>query len=80
MFAFVISIIICILFYYGFDLISSIYPFNKYDVIIERLGTSYYYEDMSKGLLRFSNIIYFLSINFLFLKLTEIHLLSKKKK
>ena len=80
MFSLVISIMICVLFYYGFDLICNIYPFNKYDFILERFGISYYYEDMSKGLIRFSHIIYFLSINFLFLKLTEIHLLSKKKK
>ena len=80
MFAFVISIIICLLFYYGFDLICNVYPFNKYDFIIERFGTSYYYEDMSKGLLRFSDVIYFLSINLLFLKLTEMYLRFKKTK
>ena len=69
--AFIIGILLCLLFYLGFDFIVDTNSFNNMDLIIKKLGISYHYNDMSKGLFRISDIVYFLSVSLLFLKFTE---------
>ena len=69
--SFIIAMTLCLLFYYGFDLLSDLSVFQSFDLIIQKFGIAYHYNDMSKGLLKLSDIIYFLSITFLFLKLSE---------
>ena len=76
--AFLIGIIISVFFYFGFDLLSQIEIMKSINFILQKTGISYHYNIMSKGLLLFSDLIYFISISFLFLKLTEIVILNKK--
>ena len=76
--SFVLSVLLNTLFYYGFDALSQ-FPFlQKIDLIIQQIGVSYHYEMMSKGLLRFSDIIYFLSFTFLFIQLTVLVIIERK--
>lgn len=77
--AFIIGIIISVIFYFGFDLLSEIQALQSIDLILKKIGISYHYKIMSKGLLLISSMVYLLSISFLFLKLSEIILLNKKK-
>lgn len=70
--AYLLALFLNTLFYFGFDLLSSISLFNNIDLVIQQIGILHHYEMMSKGLFRFSDIIYFLSFSILFLKLTEI--------
>ncbi len=76
--AFVLAIILNSLFYFGFELISEFSFLQKIDLVIQKIGISYHYSTMSKGLIQFSDIIYFLSVSFLFLKFTE--LVIKKRR
>ena len=69
--SFIIGIILCLLFYYGFDFLSELSVFQSFDLMIQKFGIAYHYNDMSKGLLKFSDVIYFVSITFLFLKMSE---------
>ena len=69
--SFIIGIILCLLFYYGFDFLSELSIFQSFDLMIQKFGIAYHYNDMSKGLLKLSDVIYFLSITFLFLKMSE---------
>ena len=75
--AFILGIILCVLFYFGFDLLSNLSFLKNLDLVIQKMGISYHYQDMSKGLIRFSDCIYFISVSFLFLKITEQILLNK---
>jgi len=77
--AFIIGIIFCVLFYFGFDILSNLTPLNSFDLTIQRVGISYHYQDMSKGLIHFSDCIYFISVTFLFLKITEQILINKAR-
>ncbi len=71
--SFITAIILCLLFYYGFDMLSELPFFNFIDLTIKKFGISYHYNFLSKGLIRISDIIYFLSMTLLFLKInTEI--------
>ena len=76
--SFVLAILLNTLFYFGFDILSEFYFFQNIDLIIQQIGVSYHYEMMSKGLLKFSDIMYFLSFTFLFIKLTELVIVERK--
>jgi ABC-2 type transport system permease protein len=76
--AFILAIIISTIFYFGFDLLSQIQSFQSIDIIMQKIGISYHYNMMSKGLLQTSDIVYFISISFLFLKLSEIVIINKR--
>ena len=68
----------CFLFYFGFDIISNINAIQTINIMVKKIGISYHYNNMSKGLLLISDLIYFLSISFLFLKLSEFIIQNKK--
>ena len=76
--SFILAILLNTLFYFGFDVLSEFYFFQNIDLIIQQIGVSFHYEMMSKGLLRFSDIMYFLSFIFLFIKLTELVIIERK--
>ena len=76
--AFILAIILNSLFYFGFDLISEISFIQAYDLFIKKIGIAHHYKMMSKGLIRLDDFIYFISISFLFIKITEYRITSKK--
>ena len=78
--AFILAIIISSGFYFGFDLLSKIQMLAPSDFILQKIGISYHYNIMSKGLLLASDIIYFISISFLFLKFSELVVSNKNCK
>lgn len=62
------SIAISILLFKGFDWISTTSIFkNGFDYYILQLGLSFHYQNMSKGVIAFGDVIYFLSFILLFL-------------
>jgi len=75
---FILGIIISTIFYFGFDLLSNIPILQPIDFILQKIGISYHYNIMSKGLLLISDIVYFISISFLFLKFSELVILNRK--
>jgi len=76
--SFVLSILLSTLFYFGFDELSERSFFQNFDLIIQQIGISFHYEMMSKGLVKLSDIIYFVSVTILFIKLTEL-IISQRK-
>lgn len=70
--SFAFAILLCTLFYFGFDVLSELSFFQNFDLFIQQLGISFHYEMMSKGLVKLSDIIYFVSVTTLFIKLTSI--------
>lgn len=70
--AFIISLIACVLFYFGFDAISRLPLFsNGADYYIEMLGIDFHYQSISRGVIDTRDIIYFLSLITFFLLLTR---------
>ena len=72
--SFIISMLICFLFYFGFDILSDIEFLQEYNLFLKQMGIAYHYDNMSKGLLRISDIIYFSSVCYVFLIFTKISL------
>ena len=76
--AFISGVIISTIFYFGFDLLSQLQMLQSIDIILRKIGISYNYNMISKGLIQVSDIVYFISISFLFLKLSELVINNKK--
>ena len=69
--AFILAIIICSFFYFGLDLLSQVPLLLSVDLIIQKIGISFHYNMLSKGLIKLSDCVYFISVSLLFIKLTE---------
>ena len=76
--AFILAIIISVIFYFGFELLSTIPILQPIDFILQKTGVLYHYNIMSKGLLKLSDIVYFISVSFIFIKLSELVIVNKK--
>jgi gliding motility-associated transport system permease protein len=76
--AFIASLIGCALLYYGFSAISKLPALsNGADYYIEMLGIDFHYKSISRGLIDTRDIIYFLSVIFLFITITNRNLLKQ---
>lgn len=70
--AFIISLIACVLLYFGFSAISQLPVFNNgADYYIEMLGIDFHYQSISRGVIDTRDLVYFLSIIIFFLLVTR---------
>ncbi|GGF29632.1 gliding motility-associated ABC transporter permease subunit GldF [Flavobacterium limi] len=74
--AFIISVFLCFLFYYGFEGLASLIP--GFSGFISVLGMQDHFKSMSRGVIDTRDVIYFLSITVLFLSFTVYQLKSFK--
>ena len=65
--SFIIGVVLNLFFFYGFDIISQLFNSGQISIIIQEIGMFKHYELLSKGLISSSDIIYFLSISYIFL-------------
>ena len=65
--SFIIGVVVNLFFFYGFDIISKLFNSGQISLIIQEIGVFKHYELLSKGLISSSDIIYFLSISYIFL-------------
>ncbi|MDB2462612.1 gliding motility-associated ABC transporter permease subunit GldF [Algibacter sp.] len=72
--AFITAVFICFIFYIGFEGFAEFTSSN----FIEQLGMSSHYKSMSRGVLDTRDIVYFLSITFLFLMATKLNINKAK--
>jgi len=76
--AFIVSLIACVLFYYGFSALSELPLFqNGADYYIEMLGINFHYQSISRGVIDTRDIVYFLSFILFFLLLTKQNLAKR---
>ncbi len=76
--AFIMSLAVCALLYYGFSAISQLPAFsNGPDYYIEMIGIDFHYRSMSRGLIDTRDIIYFLTVIALFFAITDRNLLKR---
>lgn len=74
--AFILAVLFCFVFYFGLEgLASMLSPYNDF---IATLGMDYHYKSISRGVIDTRDIIYFVSITFLFLSFTTYKLNTLK--
>ncbi|MDI9257981.1 gliding motility-associated ABC transporter permease subunit GldF [Flavobacterium sedimenticola] len=74
--AFLLSVFLCFLFYYGFEGLANYV--KDFEPIVARIGMDYHFKSMSRGVLDTRDILYFVSVSFLFLSFTVYQLKSLK--
>ncbi len=78
--AFLISAFLCLILYFGFNAISRLPGLQgKWDYYTEMLGIDFHYRSISRGVVDTRDIIYFVSLVFLFLLATVKGLETKTK-
>jgi ABC-2 type transport system permease protein len=77
--AFIISLSVCVLLYYGFNAISQLPTLqNGADYYIEMAGIDFHYQSISRGVLDTRDVIYFFSTIIFFLLLTRQNLMGRQ--
>jgi len=77
--AFILGAFLCFFVHWAFSYIANIRTFSGgLDLFIQKLGINYHYSSISKGLIDSKDIIYFLSVIFLFLYGTVLLLKTKR--
>jgi len=76
--SFVIAIILSAFFYLGWDVIASGISNGKVKLAIQYIGINAHYSSLSKGVIDSRDILYFISLNTLFVLLTQTILTSRK--
>lgn len=74
--AFILSVFLCFIFYFGFEGLASAVP--SIENFISKLGMDSHYKSMSRGVLDTRDILYFVSVTVLFLSFTVFKLKSLK--
>ena len=76
--SFIIAIILSAFFYLGWDVIASGISNGKAELAIQHIGINAHYLSLSKGVIDSRDILYFISLNTLFILLTKTILISRK--
>ena len=74
--AFILSVFLCFIFYFGFQGIAIYIP--SFENFISKLGMDSHFKSMSKGVIDTRDILYFVSVTILFLSVTVFKLKSLK--
>jgi ABC-2 type transport system permease protein len=69
--SFIIAVFISFFLYYGFEAFADFNTIGNLDYIIQNFGMSAHFNSISKGVIDTRDLIYFLSITFFFLLLTN---------
>ena len=76
--AFILSLVACALFYYGFSAISLLPALSgTADYYVEMIGIDFHYRSISRGVIDTRDVVYFLSVIILFLSITNLNLLKR---
>ena len=75
--SFVIAVVLCFFFYYGWDLIASLGFTGATENILIQFGIDAHYASMSRGVIDSRDVIYFLSVIVVFLFMTKIKISIK---
>jgi len=76
--AFIISLVACALFYYGFSAISLMPSLSGgTDYYLEMIGIDFHYRSISRGVVDTRDMIYFISVTLLFLSISNRNLLKR---
>ena len=77
--AFILGMFLCWIFYDGLNLIGSFNQMGSFDSVIQYCGMTYHFDSIKRGVADTSDLVYFISIIFLFIysALTVIKTLKK---
>ena len=75
---FLTALVLCFVFYTGFDYLARINLFRNISTVILYLGIEDHYQSISRGVIDIRDIVYFISVISVFILLTRVKLSAKK--
>ena len=78
--AFIIAVLLCFIFFAGFDSFAYLPGLKKLDEFVIGLGINEHYKSMSRGVIDIKDVAYFLSVVVIFNEATRLIMLSRKWK
>ncbi len=76
--SFIIAVVLCFVFYYGFEAVAQIVSSNDIRSMVLNLGIDKHYQSISKGVIDSRDLLYFLSVITIFIFFTRVKLSSRK--
>ncbi len=76
--AFIGSVLMCFVLYIGFDSMASLPVLNSIDHFIAGIGINEHYKSLSRGVIDSRDLVYYMSLVFLFLFLTKYSLQNRR--
>lgn len=76
--AFLLAALFCFLMHYGFNFIYDLDFLGSAGYVVKKIGIEHHYSYISMGVIDSRDIIYYITVSFLFLLGTRISLLSRK--
>ena len=76
--AFVVGAALCVTLYVGFDMVASVSPQSEWGAVLMGLGIAEHYSSVSRGVVDLHDVVYFLSVSFIFIAATSL-VLSRHK-
>jgi ABC-2 type transport system permease protein len=76
--AFTIAVFLCFLWFSGFDSFSQVLSLRSLDSFLMNLGINQHYQSISRGVLDTRDLIYFISLDAVFLSITKTILGARK--
>ncbi len=77
--AFLVSVLLCFSLFYGFEAIASLIDNATLALGVKSIGMKAHFDDMANGIIDSRDLIYFLSVGYLFLFLTQVYLKTKER-
>jgi len=77
--AFISSIVICFILYYGFEALATLFSNGNISIFIQNIGMKAHFNSISRGIIDTRDVIYFGSIASFFLFLTVVQLKTMNK-
>ena len=68
--SFIMGAIFCFILFYGFDALAELISFNNFQV--DSIGMNSHFKSISRGVIDSNDIVYFISVSYLFLYLTKL--------
>lgn len=69
--AFIVAVFICFILYYGFEALANYNLLGNTSLFISNLGLKAHFDSIGRGVIDTRDIVYFLSVTFFFLFLTQ---------
>jgi ABC-2 type transport system permease protein len=78
--AFIVAVLVCFVFFAGFDSFAYLPGLKKFDEFVIGLGINEHYKSMSRGVIDIKDVTYFISVAVIFNEAARLKMLSRKWK
>ncbi|MEA1787640.1 gliding motility-associated ABC transporter permease subunit GldF [Arenibacter sp. GZD96] len=77
--SFITATVLCFILFYGFDAAATLFPTGNFGWLLKNIGMKSHFDGFTRGILDSRDLVYFVSLSFLFLALTVIQLQNTKR-